>query len=75
MSMNTSQAAIWKQVAQVYEQWDQGGRHPMPFSELMDKLPAVAPDLVKDAIMQAAGDRQAEITNEGEEGGFKPRKT
>ncbi len=75
MTMNTSQAAIWRQITQVYEQWDHGENGLMPLSELNDKLPAVAPELVKDAVVQAANNREAELDGTGEQGSFKPIRT
>jgi hypothetical protein len=75
MTMDTSQAAIWKQITQVYEQWDQGQNALMPLSELNEKLPAVAPELVKDAVVQAANNQEAEFASAEDEGAFKPLRT
>lgn len=75
MAMDTSQAAIWKQITQVYEQWDQGENGLMPLSELNEKLPAVAPELVKDAVTQAANNREAEFGSAGDQSSFKPLRT
>jgi hypothetical protein len=74
MALTESQAAIWKQIAQEYEQWKQ--RDPvrnslMPVKELHARLPAVAPELIGNTLAQAASDRLAAVGSTGEDPEFK----
>lgn len=75
MPMTEAHAAIWKQIAQVYRQWDPDEDSLMPVSELAAQLPAVAPEMIGDTLAQAAEQSMAEVGHVGEDPGFKPRST
>jgi hypothetical protein len=72
MSLTTAQGAIWKQIAQVYLQWDPTRNKLMPVRELAENLPAVAPDLIGDTLAQAAAEDMAEVAHVGEDPSFRP---
>ena len=72
MTMTTSQGAIWKQIAQIYDQWDPDWENLMPVKELQTRLPMVAPEIIGDTLAQAASDRLAEVGSIGEDPTFKP---
>jgi hypothetical protein len=72
MALTESQAAIWKQIAQAYEQWDPDRNSLMPVRELHARLPAVAPEMIGNTLAQAASDRMAEVGSTGEDPEFKP---
>lgn len=72
MTMTTSQAAIWKQITDVYEQWDQEHHAFMPVSALSERLPMVAPELIGETLAQAQQEQQAELGSIEEQPGFKP---
>ncbi|WP_019142772.1 hypothetical protein [Noviherbaspirillum massiliense] len=72
MTMTSSQGAIWKQIAQVYDQWDPERHRLMPVKELSDKLPTVPPEMIGETLAQAASDQLAELGSIGENPEFRP---
>lgn len=72
MTMTTSQGALWKQITQLYYQWDPDGSSLMPVTELNDKLPAVPPEMIAETLVYAKENRLAEFDHEDKGGEFKP---
>lgn len=72
MTMTTTQGELWKQITQTYLQWDPDKNELMPVEELSDMLPAVAPELIGETLVQAANDRLAELGSNEEGTCFKP---
>jgi hypothetical protein len=72
MAFTEMQGVVWKQIVQMYSQWDPTSSRLMPVSELAQMLPAVAPDMIGDTLGQAATDHIAEVGHVGEDPGFRP---
>jgi hypothetical protein len=72
MTMTSTQGAVWKQIAQIYDQWDPDWNGRMPVRELQARLPAVPPELIGETLAQAASDHLAEVGSVGEDPSFKP---
>lgn len=56
MPMNQPQGRIWKQITDVYQQWDQDRSNPMRTSDLYARLPAVPPETIAEILAEARAD-------------------
>ncbi|SNT02435.1 hypothetical protein SAMN06265795_11226 [Noviherbaspirillum humi] len=72
MTMNATQAVIWKQITDAYAQWDHGRNERMPVHMLQEKLATVPPELIGETLAQAASEDQAEVGSVGEDPSFRP---
>lgn len=72
MALTQTQAVIWKQITQAYDQWNPDWDSLMPVRELMHTLPTVAPEMIGDTLAQAASEQLAEVEHVSEEPGFRP---
>jgi hypothetical protein len=72
MTMTTAQGTLWKQITQIYFQWDPDGNALMSVNELSDMLPAVPGDLIQETLANAKEDELAEFSPESDGGGFRP---
>ncbi|HEX7649872.1 MAG TPA: hypothetical protein VF450_20925 [Noviherbaspirillum sp.] len=56
MPMDQSQGRIWKQITDVYQQWDRDRNIPMQTSDLYERLPAVPPGTIEEILAAAQAD-------------------
>lgn len=59
--LTSSEGAIWKQVVEIYQQWDPSWQKPMPIEDVASRLPAIDSAMIRDTLVHAAADHLAEV--------------
>lgn len=64
--MNQDQGQVWKKISDVYQQWDQDRSALMAVDDLSERLPGIDPDVIAQALAEAAAEGRVDASESGD---------
>ncbi|MDB5729285.1 MAG: hypothetical protein JWQ00_2490 [Noviherbaspirillum sp.] len=59
MAMTQAHGTTWRQITEVYQQWDQDRYNLMSIDELADRMPHVEPEMIGETLAEALMNERA----------------